>query len=273
MEHKLIFLDIDGTLYHHEKGIPKSAIDAIYMAKQNKHKVFVCTGRSRPELFDDILNIDFDGFILSSGAHIKLNDETIFLQSFNEDYLLKIIDILKQGNIIFVLQGISNCYFYSPNSDIPSFCKNNKIGSVKNILEKGKTPLSPISNFNNEQITKILTFSKDEAQIKKLFEPLKENYELLIYGAGETGLIHSELMQKNINKATGIQKVLKYLNKDKKTTFCYGDSKNDLEMIQFCNTGIAMGNAIPQLKDIANDVCDDILQDALFKSFKKHNLI
>lgn len=49
-EKKLIFLDLDGTLWHGDHQIPQSTLDAIETARRNGHKVFSNTGRSQAEV-------------------------------------------------------------------------------------------------------------------------------------------------------------------------------------------------------------------------------
>ena len=47
---KYIFLDVDGTLYSPKLGeIPESAMEAIRLAREEGHKIFLCTGRSLAE--------------------------------------------------------------------------------------------------------------------------------------------------------------------------------------------------------------------------------
>lgn len=48
---KVIFLDVDGTLCNYEGVIPESAKQAIKQARKNGHKVYICTGRSRAEVY------------------------------------------------------------------------------------------------------------------------------------------------------------------------------------------------------------------------------
>ena len=68
---KLVFLDADGTLFHHEGYIPNSAIKACIQAQKNGHKIILCTGRQRIEIFGPMLEIDYDAIIAGSGATIE----------------------------------------------------------------------------------------------------------------------------------------------------------------------------------------------------------
>lgn len=57
---KIIFMDVDGTLINYENHIPQSAIDAIRKARKNGHKVYICTGRSEAEVYQDIWEVSFN---------------------------------------------------------------------------------------------------------------------------------------------------------------------------------------------------------------------
>ena len=74
---KLIFLDADGTLFHHEGYIPDSAIKACIQAQKNGHKVILCTGRQRIEIFGPMLEIDYDAIIAGSGATIECEHKIV----------------------------------------------------------------------------------------------------------------------------------------------------------------------------------------------------
>ena len=71
------------------------------------------------------------------------------------------------------------------------------------------------------------------------------------------------LILMNISKATGIQKILDYYHLNQDDTYAFGDGENDLEMIEFCRVGVAMGNACDLLKAKANIICKSVVDDGL----------
>ncbi|VIS79739.1 HAD superfamily hydrolase [Streptococcus pneumoniae] len=68
---KIIFLDVDGTIVDYDNHIPDSAKIAIQQSRKNGHFVFLCTGRSKAEMPNEILDIGFDGIIGGNGSYIE----------------------------------------------------------------------------------------------------------------------------------------------------------------------------------------------------------
>ena len=69
LEKKVILIDVDGTLVDYENDLPPSAVKAIRMARAQGHLVYICTGRSRSEVYDEIWNIRLDGMIGANGGY------------------------------------------------------------------------------------------------------------------------------------------------------------------------------------------------------------
>jgi len=78
---KSIFLDIDGTLVASKGTVPDSAIQAIRKARDNGHKVILCTGRAMSEIYPHILEIKFDGIVACGGNYVTTFDEVLYERS------------------------------------------------------------------------------------------------------------------------------------------------------------------------------------------------
>lgn len=78
-----------------------------------------------------------------------------------------------------------------------------------------------------------------------------------------TGGQNRELSPKGIDKGVGVARALAYLGREGNArTFGFGDSGNDLGMLAAVETAVAMGNAMPEVKAVADYVTDDVVHDA-----------
>ena len=82
-----------------------------------------------------------------------------------------------------------------------------------------------------------------------------------------------ELSVPNIHKANAIETLINYLGIERKNTYAFGDGMNDKEMLEQVNSGIAVGNAKEGLKAVADEITDNIDNNGIYNSMKKHNLI
>ena len=78
-----------------------------------------------------------------------------------------------------------------------------------------------------------------------------------------------DVLPKGVNKLTGCQKVLGDLGMGAEHAYAFGDGLNDMEMLQGLGTGIAMGNAHPRLKEVADRVAEAIQHDGLAKMVRQ----
>ena len=128
-------------------------------------------------------------------------------------------------------------------------------------------------NPNLDPINKCTFFAPDMAAIEKMEKVLSPYFKILVHGEKRMGLINGEMIKLGISKASGMDVILEHYGLDLADTFAYGDSLNDEEMILHAKVGIAMGNGRESIKQIADDVCERVDQDAIYKSFKKYGLI
>ena len=115
---KLIFLDVDATLYSKEQRlVPESTIKAIHEAQENGHKVLINTGRPLVYFEKEILDIGCDGYLCSNGVHILLNGETIYHKTVPETVVEQIKRICVENNIYGTFEGETCSYFRHHNVD------------------------------------------------------------------------------------------------------------------------------------------------------------
>ena len=101
---KIIFIDVDGTLITYENKLPESAKKAVIQARKNNHLVYLCTGRSKAEMPDYILDIGLDGIICGNGSYVEHNGKVIMHKLISKEDAKEIVDWLHSKNLEFYLE-------------------------------------------------------------------------------------------------------------------------------------------------------------------------
>lgn len=277
---KILFIDIDGTLYDHGEfdGIPDSAKTAIDLARKNGHKVIVCTGRVRSSVNQDVLDVGFDGCVFGAGCDVSIHENQLFYHSLAHEIIEKSIAFFKANDIGFTLEGdqasfldeISKNRFHAMLLKRNGYEKNSEMAAA--FLKQAMMHDYSEFDINQNAINKISFNAPTYESIELMKQELGEHFKCLVHGEHED-LINGECIPLNISKASGMDHILEYFQADVKDTMAYGDSVNDEEMIIHAGIGVAMGNAHDSLKAVADDICENVENDAIYHSFKKYGLI
>lgn len=276
---KVIFIDVDGTLINDYGVVPESAKHAVRKARENGHLVFVCTGRSKAELFPEILEVGFDGVIGAAGGYVEIDQEVLFHERVKKEDVQHLVEFFNKHGIDFYLES-NGGLFAGGNCKmrIRSIIENllTEKPEAKEEIEKGLQPFHDIliedEDLNREDINKISFLGSDLP-----FETIRKEFESTFTVIPSTvsffGNNSGELSIPGIHKATAIAKLLQHLKIRKEDTFAYGDGLNDLEMLEFVQHGIAMGNAKEVVKEAADDITSSHDEDGIYNSFKKYGII
>lgn len=274
MNTKYVFLDIDGTLVDKGGRIPDSARNAIVKARANGHKIFICSGRSRCEMHDYIIEVGIDGIVGSAGAYVELDGKMIYHRPMTAAMNQRLLDYFESRGM---------CIFIETNEDLIV----NDIGLryVENYIKECEAnnepydkaffdlsvPLSEVDEPAKLAINKLLyvTTEYDPEDVKNDLQDEFTVVDSAIALPGNSG----ELSEPGMHKGRGIDIVVKYFGADIADTIGIGDGENDMEMLRSAGIAIAMGNAKPMLKDIADYVTSDIDKDGIWNAFEHFHLI
>ena len=278
MDKSIIFLDVDGTLVNDNGIVPNSAEVAIKEARKNGHLIFLSTGRSKAELFDHIMDIGFDGVIAAAGGYIELNNKTIMHKKFKEEEVKEIVEYFNEKGIDFYLEANGGLFASKGCKEhlIKILFDENQSEKQREELEKGMKPFIEClingENLYRDDINKI-SFLGSNNDINEIIAKFSEKFNIIPSTVPMFGENSGEVSLKGIHKANAIEVLLEHLDVPNENTYAYGDGINDKEMLEFVNTGVAMGNAKEELKAIADDITDIHDNDGIYNSFKKHGLI
>ena len=110
MNRKAVFLDVDGTLVNDRGLVPDSARLAVELARANGHLVFLCTGRSLSELWQEITDIGFDGVIAAAGGYVEVDGQVLHHQNVPTDHVRRVIEWFDARGINYFLEANSGLY-------------------------------------------------------------------------------------------------------------------------------------------------------------------
>lgn len=264
---KIVFFDADGTICDIKKGIPESAIAAVHQLTANGHLAFLCTGRSRAFVTEDLAHMGFTGMIAACGAYIEYQGNRLYNREISPEIADKSVDILRTCGMVPVMEGTDYMYYdkeeYNDSVDWYAPLITKALG------EKWR----PIQGFQSQmQINKISAKIRPGSNPDKACQELSPWYDAIHHEGSFVGTT-IEFIPKGFSKATGIQIVCKILDIPWENTVCFGDSNNDLPMFQYVHTKVAMGNSSPAVKKLADHITDDMFHYGIRNGLRHLNLI
>jgi len=258
MSKKLIFFDIDGTLYNHETdSIPRSTIEALEQLRQNDQvEIVVATGRAS-FLIDRIKEIIkyFDAFIFLNGQLIEYKGKEIFANTLSVSEKRDLIEYFDENDLTYG--------YFSRTKEYISYIDDH----IREDFSAVSLDPPEVKKLSIEdEVIQLYVFgdSSDFADLENKI-PYFNVVPWYVNGA--------DLLYKNHSKASAIKFMASKLRYDIKDTIAFGDAMNDKEMIETAGIGVAMGNGVEEVKQVANYVTDAIDDDGLYKALKHFDLI
>lgn len=274
MNTKYIFLDIDGTLVGRDALIPESAKEAVNRARENGHKVFICSGRARCEMHEDILSVPVDGIVGSAGAYVELDGKMIYHRPMTEAMNTRLLNYFGSREMAIFLETneelLVNDIGLEAMRKYVEYCESHREPYDKAFFGLAK-PLSQVECPEKLAVNKLLYVTKtyNPEDIKKDLQSEFTVVDSAITLPGNSG----ELSELHMHKGNGINIIVKHFGASLEDTIGIGDGENDLEMLRTAGVAIAMGNANPILRDIADFVTTDVDKDGIKNAFIQYGLI
>lgn len=257
---KLVFFDIDGTIYDYVNGIPESTRDAVHMLRKNGHHPVLCTGRTRVMIFDEILELGFDGIVAGGGTYVEWEGKVLYLKELPLSEIIRLVNCFRKNGFAAYPEG--NEYFYYDPTYI-----DDPAGSIYKIYQM-KIPgrVMPI-NFSNMRASKVSAKYTPDSNPQAVKDEIEGDY----YWTDHKSLF--ETIPKDATKAVGVRNLTEYLGADMENTYGFGDSFNDYDMLQLVKYGVVMGNGDEELKERIPLHTEPMLEDGVFKALKRFSLI
>lgn len=247
-----LFFDIDGTIASYTTPISKKLKEKILEYKQLGHAIFICTGRAYSDIPSDIMRIDFDGYICSTGAYICTKKLVVYSKPLPSD-------------------AVTTIYKYLSDSHISAY--------YETAAQIFRAPFSfPLSNslplLDPAYIPKNIYSIAYHLDYKQSLTPLFPTLQSLGVHAIPQTDNSGDIISIHCNKSSGMRQILAFLNLESYTTVAFGDSPNDIDMLMAADYGIAMGHAPDSLKAVADYVTARFEEDGVFLALNQlHSLL
>lgn len=254
---KILFFDVDGTLYNSEKILPASAKEALFEARRNGYEIAIATGRA-PFMIQSLLEeLDINTYVTFNGQYVVYRGEVVYTNGVEKDELAKIIAFGEARNEPVV--------FLDDQQMIASVGNNDMIAESLNTLKYPYPNLDSTYYMQNEVYqTLIFMEEKDEDLYREAFP----NVQFVRWHR-----YSCDILPKGGSKAAGIEKVLEKMGLTLNDAIAFGDGINDIEMLQAVGTGVAMGNGHESVKAVATHIAEHVDEDGLAKIMRKLKLI
>lgn len=264
---KMIAIDIDGTLVNSKKELTVGVKATIAKAKASGIKVVICTGRPYSGVKELLKQLDLDAqddqYVVCFGGAVvyATGGELINEQPITYNDYVDLEALARKLNVYF--HAVSPDRLYTANRDIGKYTLHEA-----NLVSLGISYRSP-EEMKNIKIIKSMFIDEPEVldqaiKHQELFEPLKKRLTFT-----KSAPFYYEANANGVNKGYALKILCRKLGLTADDVMAIGDEANDLSMIEFAKYGVAMGNAIPAVKQAAQSLTADNDHDGVAVAIEK----
>ncbi|MEY8560698.1 Cof-type HAD-IIB family hydrolase [Jeotgalicoccus halotolerans] len=255
---KLIFFDIDGTLYNSDKAVPAEAKKAVRQLKEDGHIVAIATGRG-PFMYKKLREeLGIETYISYNGQYIVFEGQVIYDNPIESSTLEKLSAQAHSNN-----HPVAFC----DEKDLRVSTKEHEhvkagIGSLKLDFEASEDK----AYFEDNAIYQSLLFCTEEEE-----REYTASYDDVYFLRWHEFCM--DVIPSGGSKAEGIKTLLDKMNIDIKDTYAFGDGPNDVEMLELIENSVAMGNGVQEAKAVSRYVTGHVDENGLYDGLKMAGLL
>ena len=264
MNYDLITIDVDGTLVNGEKEISEYTLKTLREVQKKGVKVTLATGRNynAAHPFAEALEVDAP-LILNNGARVQeaLSGKIIAAHNLPLRDARRALTLANEMELHVDLHVNGKIYIEKISKDaIDSMKKDNVTALV----------VGDLLDFIQEDPNKLLIIGEPERleEFKRTYDERWHDPPMLIKSEPD----YLEVLGPGVSKGRALKKVTEYMNIPLNKVIAFGDNPNDLDMIETAGLGVAMGNAHPDLKKVADLIADTNENDGVAKVIKDYIL-
>lgn len=261
---KLIGLDLDGTTLQDYTGISARVRASIERAIQSGIAVLPATGRQLGGIPPAFLAIQGVRYALTSnGAKVYdlVQDKVLYSDCFTPEKAAQLLRLLKKYELA------PSVYIDGHGYAQPTPAMEAKLDEeLAAYMRKTRTYVQNLEEFvrqKGREVEKIPIHFATEAERQRALVDLQARGDVTVTSSMALNL---ELNTKTANKGAGLLALGRLLGYSSAQIMAVGDGTNDIEMLRQVGWGVAMGNAVPAAKAVANAVTASYKQDGVAKA-------
>lgn len=230
MKKKLIVFDLDGTLLTSENEVTQESKEAIWHCKEKGFQIAYITGRGTIKTRKFVQELPCDAYACNNGSQIFCEEKLIQTNCIDFKVGKEILQKeCRDKEFYVVMEPLKYLNYDDEKIDNKDYFKSD----IEHL------PNRPIDMISVKNRTGIYLEKYPEIQTKK---------------SGKSGIM---INHKNATKVNALKVILNYFQIEKENSIVFGDDYSDIEMFENSGISVAMGNAIPELKQIATHVTED----------------
>jgi len=243
---KTVIVDLDDTLLRRDKTVSAFTIETLRQCRDRGIKLLAATARSgsAKRFFPSDLP---DGFVLMNGASAHADGARVYERQIPATvYVPFLLEMDKAGiRAAAKIAGVHHANFAMPGKDYHLTDFTALSEQAERLYARADAP-------------------GEEEMVRRALPP-----SLWAYFSKDS---HAFITDNEATKRHAVAAVLAHWGIPAADAVAFGDDTNDMEMLSYCGTGVAMGNAIDAVKAVADNVCGDCDDDGVARWILSHVL-
>ncbi|KAG9408475.1 hypothetical protein AC1031_021710 [Aphanomyces cochlioides] len=248
MRFRLVAFDLDGTLLDAANRVSARTIAAIKRVAATGATISLCSGRSMACMMDAQAQLGLPCVILScnGAAAFDAASRPLYVDTMSTEIVQTVLNTAERMercvNLYDEVRGIIHAR--------PTHSSHHELIDRYGTRTGGKYNIVEAYDLNAVAPCQVAVLGDDPAEIHSTLESVLPHHDVQVNSYS----YFVECIPRAINKGIGLQRLAKHLDIPLAATVAFGDGANDLEFVQTAGFGIAMQNAIDQVKQVAKKV-------------------
>jgi len=270
---RFIATDMDGTLLTHDKKISPKNLEALRLAQEKGVILALASGRGEPSLRRYAEELDMQrhgGYLICNNGQkvIALRDGMVIDNPcLQQEVVQRLFRFAKRNRLELIMEGDGGTSIYTPAYMSVARYLYRRFKKIRNLLlhRPKDSRLDLFTIPSNRRITQVgveediagiyfkIGIPHRKQRLDDIAAAISDEFghEISTFRVTDTWI---DMVAFGVSKAIGFQQILDLNDIPLEASMAIGDSENDIDMLQLAGIGVAMGNAMPSVLAMADEV-------------------